>query len=132
MARQRGTTTEAGGARGFNGGKNSRGRKRQILVATEGKLLTVVVHRAHLPDRDGAAGVREAADDVVPRVEQRWGDQADIGDLADALDASDKLIRDIVAQAADQQGGVVVPRRGVVARPLAWLGRDQLVMWQLR
>src|ERR671936_731995 len=43
-------TTEAGGARGFDGGKQVKGRKRQVVVDTEGNLLTVVVHAANIQD----------------------------------------------------------------------------------
>src|SRR5215212_8939185 len=40
-------TTEAGGDRGFDGGKQVNGRKRHLTVDTEGNLLTVVVHAAN-------------------------------------------------------------------------------------
>jgi len=41
-------TTEAGGPRGFDGGKKVSGRKRHILVDTLGLILKVVVHPADL------------------------------------------------------------------------------------
>jgi putative transposase len=46
-------TAEAGGERGFDCGKHVDGRKRQLVVDTEGNLLTVVVHAANIQDRDG-------------------------------------------------------------------------------
>ena len=105
------------------GEKNIRGRKRHILVDTQGNLLTVVVHRANLPDRDGAVFVLEAADDTFPRLEKLWIDQAYTGDVADELYEKYAIILEIVAKPAAQQGFVVVPRRWVVERTLAWLGR---------
>src|SRR6266513_1159854 len=39
-------TTEAGGVRGFHGGKGVKGHKRQMVVDTEGNLLTTAVHPA--------------------------------------------------------------------------------------
>jgi hypothetical protein len=42
-----------GGARGYDGGKQVKGRKRHVLVDTEGRLLTVSVHAANIMDRDG-------------------------------------------------------------------------------
>ena len=39
-------TTEAGGPRGYDGGKKASGRKWHSLVDTEGKLLNACVHRA--------------------------------------------------------------------------------------
>ena len=47
-------TTEAGGPRGYDGGKKVSGRKRHILVDTEGNLLKAHVHTADIHDRHGA------------------------------------------------------------------------------
>ena len=47
-------TTEAGGERGFDGGKLVKGRKRPILVDTLGNLLKVICRPAHLSDQQGA------------------------------------------------------------------------------
>jgi len=48
-------TTGVGGLRGFDGGKQVKGRKRHVLVDTQGLLLTVTVtvHPADIMDRDG-------------------------------------------------------------------------------
>ncbi len=46
-------TTSVGGARGYDGAKKLVGRKRHILVDTEGLLLAVNVHPANVMDRDG-------------------------------------------------------------------------------
>ncbi len=107
----------------LTGEKNIRGRKRHILVDTEGNLLKVVVHRANLPDRDGAVFVLEDADDTLPRLEKLWVDQAYNGDLANDMYEKYNIILEIVAKPSEQQGFVVVPRRWVVERTLAWLGR---------
>jgi putative transposase len=47
-------TTEAGGPRGYDGAKKVSGRKRHILVDTEGNLLKASVHPADIHDRRGA------------------------------------------------------------------------------
>jgi putative transposase len=47
-------TTEAGGPRGYDGGKKVTGRKRHVVVDTQGNLLKVRVHPADLHDRRGA------------------------------------------------------------------------------
>lgn len=47
-------TTEAGGEKGFDGGKLINGRKRHVITDTVGHLLEVVVTAANLADREGA------------------------------------------------------------------------------
>ena len=47
-------TTEAGGERGFDGGKQVKGRKRQVVVDTQGNLLAAAVHAANIQDGKGA------------------------------------------------------------------------------
>jgi transposase len=47
------TTGVGGEQRGYDGGKKVRGRKRQLLVDTEGLVLKAKVHSAKIPDQDG-------------------------------------------------------------------------------
>ncbi|MGH7094862.1 MAG: transposase [Stellaceae bacterium] len=48
---------ESGGPRGYDAGKKIKGRKRHIVVDTQGNLLNVVIHPANVQDRDGARSV---------------------------------------------------------------------------
>jgi len=43
-----------GGERGYDAGKKVNGRKRHVLVDTQGWLLAVLVLSAAIQDRDGA------------------------------------------------------------------------------
>lgn len=54
-------TTGVGGTRGYDAGKKTSGRKRHILVNTQGFLLEVKVHPADIMDRDG---IKLLLDDV--------------------------------------------------------------------
>ena len=47
-------TTERGGARGFDGHKRIKGRKRHILVGTQGIPIACRVEPANMSDRLGA------------------------------------------------------------------------------
>ncbi len=47
------TTGVGGEQRGYDGGKKVRGRKRHLLVDTEGLVLKAKVHSAKVPDQDG-------------------------------------------------------------------------------
>ena len=47
------TTGVGGGERGYDGAKKVKGRKRHLLVDTQGLVLMAKVHRANVTDRDG-------------------------------------------------------------------------------
>jgi hypothetical protein len=55
------TTGVGGEQRGYDGGKKIRGRKRHLLVDTEGLVLKAKVHSAKLPDEDGIKLLLESA-----------------------------------------------------------------------
>jgi putative transposase len=76
-------TTEQGGPHGFDGGKKITGRKRHLLVDTEGLVLKVVVHPANLHDRLGAKLVLGALGTAFPRLHHIWADQGYAGALGD-------------------------------------------------
>ena len=65
-----------GGPRGYDGGKKVNGRKRHILVDTQGLLMKVVVHEAGLHDRAGAKLVLGELRSRFPRVSKIWTDSA--------------------------------------------------------
>jgi transposase len=95
-----------------------------VVVDTQGFLLAVVVTAADEDDRDGARWVLRRAHHYWPSVQHVWADQGYTGaDLADALRQAYGLRLEIVRHAEDQVGFVVLPRRWVVERTHAWLGR---------
>jgi putative transposase len=68
-------TTSVGGERGYDGAKKLVGRKRHILVDTEGLLVVVNVHPANIMDRDGIKlGLYEPIRTRVPRMQHLWLD----------------------------------------------------------
>ena len=69
-------TTEAGGPRGYDGGKKVSGRKRHILVDTQGNLLKVRVHTADLHDRRGAELLLDGLGAEFPHIALIWADSA--------------------------------------------------------
>ena len=68
------TTGVGGEQRGFDGGKKVRGRKRHILVDTEGLLVEARVHSARVPDQDGIKQLLDPARDLIPRLSHLWVD----------------------------------------------------------
>jgi putative transposase len=68
------TAGVGGEQRGFDGGKKVRGRKRHILVDTEGRLVEARVHSARVPDQDGIKRLLDPARDRLPRLSYPWVD----------------------------------------------------------
>ena len=68
------TTGVGGEQRGFDGGKKVRGRKRHILVDTEGLLVEARVHSAKVPDQDGIKRLLGPARGRLPRLSHLWTD----------------------------------------------------------
>ena len=68
-------TTEKGGVRGYDGGKKISGRKRHLLVDTEGFVIAAVVHEANIADRDGAKLLLAKIGEGLPRMEKVWADR---------------------------------------------------------
>ena len=62
------------GVKGFDFYKKVRGRKRHLLVDTLGLILTVVVHGANLPDREGSLLVFRRAQPTWKPLEVIWAD----------------------------------------------------------
>jgi putative transposase len=62
------TSGVGGQARGYDGGKKVRGRKRQLLVDTEGLVLKAKVHSAKVPDQDGIKLLLKTTREHLPRL----------------------------------------------------------------
>jgi putative transposase len=68
------TTGVGGEQRGYDGGKKVRGRKRHLLVDTEGLIIKVKVHSAKVPDQDGLRLLLESALTEISRLKHLWLD----------------------------------------------------------
>jgi len=98
------------------------GRKRHIVVDTMGLLLAVVVHAANVQDRDGAKLVLQKLTGRYPRLQLIWADGGYAGQLIEWVHQLGGWRLEIVKR-PEQGKFVVLPRRWVVERTLAWLGR---------
>jgi putative transposase len=68
------TTGVGGEQRGYDGGKKVHGRKRHLLVETEGLVLKAKVHSAKVPDEDGIKLLLEPARGRLSRLSHLWVD----------------------------------------------------------
>jgi transposase len=62
--------------RGYDGGKKVKGRKRHLLVDTQGLVLKAKVHAANVMDWAGIKMLLRRADEQFPRLKQLWLDSA--------------------------------------------------------
>jgi putative transposase len=83
----------------------------------------VVVHAANVQDRDGAKLVLATLVGRFPRLALIWADGGYAGQLVDWVRATWHWALAIVNQPTDATGFVVLPKRWIVERTFAWLGR---------
>jgi transposase len=134
-------TTEQGGPHGYDGGKKVNGRKRHLLVDTLGLLLRVVVHPANVQDREGAKLVLADLRRQFPRLRHLWADLGYTDPIIDWITEQVGCTVEVVER-SPRRGFVVtpdgqfqrvalpavfepLPRRWVVERALAWIGRHR-------
>lgn len=125
-------STEMGGERGFDQARKMTGnaRKRHIAVDTLGLLLFVLVTSAAVQDAEAAMPVASHLNRTnYPRLRKIWVDSkyhnhALYAHIKDNVDGTWKL--EVVSRPPTQKGWVLLPRRWVVERTFAWLGRYRI------
>jgi transposase len=119
-------TTEAGGPRGYDAGKKVKGRKRHIVTDTQGFLVGAVVHEADVQDRDGAPKVLASIRQAFPWLRHVFADGGYAGEkLEAAMVGEGDWTLEIIKRSDKAEGFQVLPRRWVVERTFAWLGRNR-------
>ena len=147
-------TTRVGGEhRGYDGGKKVRGRKRHLLVDTEGLVMKAKVHSAKVPDQDGLKLLLEAAEAEVSHLKHLWLDagyegrgkrwaQEVLGLSVEVVRKPPKPTPEKVAKIWAEEwakegkqvdwqrlmpprGFKVLPRRWVVERTFSWLSQNR-------
>lgn len=116
-------TTEVGGRKGYDAAKKVNGRKRHIVVDVLGLVLAAVVHSADIQDRDGAKRLLYLSRERYPTLLLVWADGAYCGGLLKWAKCICNFVIEIVNRPPNQVGFSVLPRRWVVERTFAWLGR---------
>src|ERR687897_1511822 len=141
------TTGVGGNERGFDPAKKMEGRKRHLLVDTEGLVLEAKVHSAKVPDEDGIRLLLDPARDRLPRrLSHLWVDAGYQGRgrrwAEEVLGLSVEVVRkppkpvlaEKVAKACKEvdwqrlmstKGFRVLPRRWVVERTFAWISHNR-------
>jgi putative transposase len=114
-------TTGRGAARGYDVGKQVKGRKRHIVVDMLGLLLLVMVTSASLQDRDGGVQLGDEAQQQFARIKKIWADSSYRGELVEYVQLWCRFVLEIVKRPAEQRGFQVQKKRWIVERTLGWL-----------
>lgn len=119
-------TTESGGPRGIDAGKRIKGRKRHIVTDTQGFVLAAQVHPADIQDPHGAVPLLRALRQSFPELTHIFADRVYRGEqLKDAIADCGPWTIQIVERPPGVKGFQLLPRRWVVERTFAWLGRSR-------
>lgn len=149
------TTGVGGEQRGYDGGKKVKGRKRHLLVDTQGLVLKAKVHSAKLQDREGIKILLDLAPGHLPRLSHLWMDAGYTGQgkgadwVQEVLGWTAEIVRHPPKMAPEEvmrrwvrewtREGVSIdpqkfsgprrfgdlPRRWVVERTFSWLGQNR-------
>jgi transposase len=118
------STPESGARAGFDGAKKKKGSKVHIAVDTLGHLLALHVTPANEQDRDQVAILAAQIQEVTgSTVELAFVDQGYTGEQACDDAAAQGIQLDVVKRPEPGQGFILLPRRWVVERSQAWMGR---------
>src|SRR6476660_968207 len=109
---------------GYDAGKKVKGKKRHILVDTQGLLMHAIVHAADVQDRDGGIWLLTTLFGLYPFLMKLYADAGYQGpQFQCALKKVLKRVQlEIVKRSDRAKGFVVLPKRWIVERTFALLG----------
>ncbi len=101
------------------------GKKRHILVDTQGLLMHAIVHAADIQDRDGGAMLIATLFGAFPFPTRLFADGGYQGSRFRSAIARilPRVTVEIVKRSDQAKGFAVLPKRWIVERSLAWFGR---------
>jgi transposase len=118
------STPESGGRAGYDGAKKKRGSKVHVAVDTLGHLLALKVTAADEQERAQVADLTARLREVTGgTVEVAFVDQGYTGEAAASGAGANGVRLEVVRHTEAKRGFVPLPRRWVVERSFAWLGR---------
>lgn len=118
------STPESGHRAGYNGHKRKKGSKLHLAVDTLGHLLALRVTPANVDERQEVAALAAEVQVVTGgAVEVAYVDQGYTGEAVAADAQAEGITLDVVKLSEAKRGFVLLPRRWVVERSIAWMRR---------
>jgi putative transposase len=119
-------TSESGGPRGFDAAKRVKGRKRHLATDTLGLPLAAQVHPANVQDNHGAVPLLNALGRTFPKLRHVFADRVYRGPkLLAAIAETGPWTIEIVTRSQSVGTFKAEPKRWVIERTFAWLGRNR-------
>lgn len=107
---------------GFDGGKKVKGRKRHLLVDSQGLILAVVITEANAPERLLAAACLLEDLEELSELKLIWVDGGYTGEnFARVVKQLCNAKVEVIKRSDNSSGFQVLPRRWVVERTFSWL-----------
>ena len=120
---------------GYDAGKKIKGKKRHVLVDTEGLLLHVIVHSANIQDRDGGVLLMSTLFGRYPFLLKLYADSGYQGPkFQEGLANACRHVYVEIVKRSDVGKFVVLPKRWIVERTIGWLNRCRRLAkdWECR
>lgn len=118
------SSPESGERAGYDGAKRRRGSKVHLAVDTLGHLLTLHVTAANEQDRTQVKQLAQQVQVVTDEsVEVAFVDQGYTGDQPAQAAAEEGIRLEVIKLPEAKKGFVLLPRRWVVERSIAWMAR---------
>ena len=121
-------SAEGGESRGFDGGKQVSGRKRNLLVDTLGLVVLAKVTAANVQDVQAGKQLFSALankPELLSRLEKIFADGGYRGELVAWVQQNLNVVLEIVLKLGHPKGFQVLPKRWVVERTFAWITRNR-------
>src|SRR5947209_17353767 len=109
---------------GFDAGKKIKGKKRNLLVDTQGLLMQAIVHAADIQDRDGGVLLMSSLLGLFPFLLKLYADSGDQGPkFQQGLPEVCRPVNVEIVKRSELGKFVVLPKRWIVERTIGWLNR---------
>ena len=101
--------------------KNIKGRKRHLIVDTNGFVLRVLVHAADISESEGGIWLLNEHRDVLAYLDTIRVDQGYKAMFVEWVEQSLPCVVEVIEKPSGQVGFAVLPKRWVVERTFGWL-----------